>query len=110
MTLPDPLLPLPDEPLHLPEGLDAEERLKAAFVAVSDHINLHAMAWPAKAADGKLVAPPPSMCSTSWSTYTIWWTKNVSFPIRNSATSTSFQSFLRAICVAGMPGTTPSSR
>jgi hypothetical protein len=58
MTLPDPLLPLPDEPLDLPEGLTAEERLKAAFILVSDHINLHAMAWPAKDSEGKLVAPP----------------------------------------------------
>lgn len=58
MNLPDPLLPLPDEPLDLPEGLAADERLKAAFVSVSDHVNLHAMAWPARDLDGKLVAPP----------------------------------------------------
>lgn len=58
MNLPNPLLPLPDEPLRLPEGLAAEERLQAAFVLVSDHVNLHAMAWPARDSNGKLVAPP----------------------------------------------------
>ncbi|MDI3194267.1 hypothetical protein QK290_07350 [Pseudarthrobacter sp. AL07] len=58
MNLPDPLLPLPDEPLDLPEGSDTEERLKLAFVSVSDHVNLHAMAWPARDLDGKLAAPP----------------------------------------------------
>jgi hypothetical protein len=58
MNLPDPLLPLPDEPLDLLEGLSAEERLKSVFASVSDHINLHAMAWPAKNLDGTLVAPP----------------------------------------------------
>lgn len=58
MELPDPLLPLPDAPLDLPEGLTGEERLKAAFVAARDHVNLHAMAWPARDADGHLVAPP----------------------------------------------------
>lgn len=58
MTLPDPLLPLPDAPLELPEGLAGEERLKAAFVSAIDHVNLHAMAWPARDLDGLLVAPP----------------------------------------------------
>lgn len=58
MTLPDPLLPLPDEPLDLAEGLSAEERLKAVFVSVFDHVNLYAMAWPARDLEGKLVAPP----------------------------------------------------
>lgn len=56
--LPDPLLPLPDEPLDLPAGLTAEERLKEAFISVYDHFNLHAMAWPARDLDGKLLAPP----------------------------------------------------
>lgn len=58
MELPDPILPLPDAPLELPEGSTDEERLKAAFIAAYDHVNLHAMAWPARDADGNLVPPP----------------------------------------------------
>lgn len=58
MTGPSPLLPLPEKPTELPAGLGAEERLKAAFVCVSDHVSLHAMAWPARDLKGKLVAPP----------------------------------------------------
>lgn len=58
MTLPDPLLPMPDEVLDLPRDMSAEDRLKATFSSIYDHINLHAMAWPAKDSDGNLMPPP----------------------------------------------------
>lgn len=58
MTTPDPLLPLPDEPLNLSASLSPEERLEAVLVAVIDHVNFHAMAWPARDSTGALVAPP----------------------------------------------------
>jgi len=58
MSIPDPLLPLPDMPLNLPQELSGEDQLKAAFVSASDHVNLHAMAWPAKDRNGRLVPPP----------------------------------------------------
>lgn len=58
VNLPDPLLPLPDEPLDSLEGVTPEERMKALIVSVSDHLDLHAMAWPARNAEGNL-APPP---------------------------------------------------
>lgn len=58
MSLPDPLLPLPDISLNIPEELPGEDQLKAAYVGVSDHVNLHAMSWPAKDRSGRLVPPP----------------------------------------------------
>jgi hypothetical protein len=58
MNLPDPLIPLPDEVLQLPENLSAEERLNAAIEAGLDHANLHAMAWPARDVNGNLKPPP----------------------------------------------------
>jgi hypothetical protein len=58
VTLPDPLLRLPDTPLDLPSNVSGEELLHAAFEQVSDHVNLHAMVWPATDKTGKLVCPP----------------------------------------------------
>lgn len=58
VELPDPLLPLPDATIELPEHLTGEDRLNAAFAAALDHVNLHAMAWPASDVHGNL-APPP---------------------------------------------------
>lgn len=58
MDAPDPLLRLPDEQVTLPPGLSSEERLAALFGAAFDHVNLHAMAWPATDASGALVPPP----------------------------------------------------
>ena len=58
MDTPDPLLRLPNEKINLPPGLTGEERLHAAFEAVLDHVNFHAMAWPANDASGNLVPPP----------------------------------------------------
>jgi hypothetical protein len=58
MDLPDPLLPFPDGEIELAPDLTGEERLHAAFVAAIDHVNLHAMAWPAQDKQGRLVPPP----------------------------------------------------
>lgn len=57
---PDPLLRLPDEPIDLPpSGLSGQQRLETAFRVAIDHVNLHAMAWPAKDSNGKLSPQPP---------------------------------------------------
>lgn len=58
MSTRDPLLRLPDEQIAIPSDLEGEDRLNAAFEAVLDHVNLHAMAWPAKDVSGQLVSPP----------------------------------------------------
>lgn len=58
VELPDPLLPFPDATIELPVHLTGEDRLTAAFVAALDHVNLHAMAWPANDAEENLVPPP----------------------------------------------------
>ncbi|PTR29103.1 hypothetical protein C8K36_103475 [Rhodococcus sp. OK519] len=59
MTTPDPFLRMPNASLNLPSDLTGDERLHAAFEAVYDYMNLHAMAWPARNASGNLVPPPP---------------------------------------------------
>lgn len=59
MSIPDPLLRLPDEQITVPPDLEGEDLLNAVFAATVDHINLHAMAWPAKDASGQLAPPPP---------------------------------------------------
>lgn len=56
--VPDPLLRLPDEQVAVPPGLSEEERLEAVLTQALDHVNFHAMAWPAADADGNLVPPP----------------------------------------------------
>ena len=56
--VPDPLLRLPDEQIAVPPGLNRDALLEAVFTQALDHVNLHAMAWPATDADGKLVPPP----------------------------------------------------
>jgi len=56
--LPDPLLRLPGERIAVPPGLSGDELLEAVFTQALDHVNLHAMAWPAADARGNLVPPP----------------------------------------------------
>jgi len=56
--LPDPLLRLPNERIAVPPGLNGDALLEAAFTQAIDHVNLHAMAWPAADRDGNLVPPP----------------------------------------------------
>lgn len=56
--VPDPLLRLPNERLAVPPGLSGDDLLDVMFAQVLDHVNLHAMAWPAADADGNLVPPP----------------------------------------------------
>lgn len=58
MDVPDPLLPLPEATIEVALDLSGEERLAALLTAAIDHVNLHAMAWPAKDRDGQLVPPP----------------------------------------------------
>lgn len=57
---PDPLVRLPEEQIAVPSGLSGDELLKAVFTRAIDHVNLHAMAWPAADAGGNLVPPPDS--------------------------------------------------
>lgn len=56
--VPDPLLRLPNERIAVPPGLSGDELLEAVFTHAIDHVNLHAMAWPAADADGNLLPPP----------------------------------------------------
>lgn len=56
--VPDPLLRLPDEQIAVPPGLTGDNLLEAVFTQALDHVNLHAMAWPAADPDGNLVPPP----------------------------------------------------
>lgn len=56
--MPDPLLRLPAGQIAVPPGLSDDERLQGVFTQALDHVNLHAMAWPAADADGELVPPP----------------------------------------------------
>lgn len=58
--LPSLLLPFPDGKIELPPGLTGDERMHAAFEAALDHLNAHAMAWPARDTEGHLVPPPDS--------------------------------------------------
>lgn len=54
----NPLLPPPGA-LNVPPGLHGDDLLDAVFEAAMDHVNLHAIAWPARDAAGELVPPPP---------------------------------------------------
>ncbi|WP_147375599.1 hypothetical protein [Jiangella rhizosphaerae] len=56
--VPDPLLRLPDEQIAAAPGLSGDDLLEDVFTQVYDHVNLHAMAWPAADRDGNLVPPP----------------------------------------------------
>lgn len=56
--VPDPLLRLPNEQIAVPTGLSGDERLEAVLIQALDHVNLHAMAWPAADGNGNLVPPP----------------------------------------------------
>ena len=55
---PDPLLRLPNEQIAIRPGLSGSDRLEAAFTQALDHLNLHAMAWPAADSSGNLQPPP----------------------------------------------------
>jgi hypothetical protein len=56
--VPDPLLRLPNEQIAVPTGLSGHERLEAVLIQALDHVNLHAMAWPAADGNDNLVPPP----------------------------------------------------
>lgn len=56
--VPDPLLRLPSEQIAVPPGLSGDDLLQAAFTQAVDHVNLHAMTWPAADSSGELVPPP----------------------------------------------------
>lgn len=58
MNLPNPLLPLPDEPSNQQNLAGTEALENAAVVSAIDYVNLHAMAWPARDSMGNLVPPP----------------------------------------------------
>jgi hypothetical protein len=56
--VPDPLLRLPNEQIAVPPGLTGDDLLEAVFTHAFDHVNLHAMAWPAADPNGNFVPPP----------------------------------------------------
>lgn len=52
------MLPQPPDELQIPRNLTGEARLRWVFEAALDHMNLHAMAWPARDRHGSLQPPP----------------------------------------------------
>jgi hypothetical protein len=56
--VPDRLLRLPDEQTAVPPGLSGDDIRATVFTQALDHVNLHAMAWPATDAGGNFVPPP----------------------------------------------------
>lgn len=83
--VPDPLLRLPNEQIAVPTGLSGDERLEAVLIHALDHVNLHAMAWPAADGNGNLVPPPDAHVLHDSRTLMISPTRRTSWSIRVSA-------------------------
>lgn len=55
----NPLIPPAPGGLTPPPGLQGDDLLDWYFEAAADHLNLHAIVWPARNNLGDLVPPPP---------------------------------------------------